>query len=339
MRITLNRAVLATCVLCAGCSASIGESQHLVVGGFTATGQHPAVGLLFDMRQATPSYACSGVLVARDVVLTAAHCLAGRQPADIGFAVANSDAAVKKDQIVVAKRLIPNPLFVGVGNAPAGIAQANDIGIVRLDGSLSSERLDLVALNHVLNRNDGLTLVGAGRSIANDPGSGGVRRYGAVSVVAVSVYEFEFSLNDEPQACNGDSGGALIIEQGGVPKLAGLVSRDDNPFDPDCSSGAIATRLSAYIDFLRQNNVVACGQDCGPDASDGGVSDGGADGGASDSFSNKSVGGGGVIVPAGDRGGCSVGRVRFDSARSGAWPLVSLFLFFAAVTRRRSRAR
>jgi len=307
-------AVLAL-ALCGACERLPAAGREgAIVAGTAAAGRHPAVGALLDLAGAEPVYRCSGVLIAADALLTAAHCVLDLQP-QLGFALGVDDVqGLTAQQLLAVASVEPHALYVGVQNAPNGVAQANDIAVVLLEHAASVDPQLLVRpaeIGDALAVDAPLALVGFGRALL--AGVSGTKRVGAPSSLAqLGSHELEVGLPGEPQGCLGDSGGAVLADvdpgDGEAWRLVGVISRDANAVSPACADGTVATRIDSYFDFIGNNTTLPCGSGPRPPCADGGGEAGGPTDAAVLEGGGSAVGsgGGGAIQPAGVDG-CAVG--------------------------------
>jgi secreted trypsin-like serine protease len=165
--------------------------------------------------------ACSGVLVAPTVVVTAAHCsLMGPPvpPSWIHWVVIRGQGIRTPDAVQVSGRFVVHPGFcIGCPGAPEGFAN-NDLAVVLLDSPLPGPYAKLPKADFVGKHFDKeKQLVAAGYGITG-PGlrDVGTRRSAqAGAVVAPNAANFLLlpvpSKQKYGTACAGDSGGAALL--------------------------------------------------------------------------------------------------------------------------------
>jgi uncharacterized protein (TIGR03382 family) len=239
--------ILAIAIIASACSVdTTSAASSAIIGGDTsAPNEFPATGMLVVGRQML----CTATLIAHDVILTAAHCLADPLFGDFGFTL-DTDASDGIDNIIPVRFTHQHPDFDdGVENF-LGLAVRNDIGI----GILESEILDVPAapvdtplFQTAIDTGNQLAMCGYGR-IAWYEGEKPIKRDAMVLVDQTQSYEFSTAPMD-PQPCIGDSGAPLFIDSPDGPRIVGLVSRALGPSEM-CDTGAIITRVGPYSQWI-----------------------------------------------------------------------------------------
>ncbi|MBX3263566.1 MAG: trypsin-like serine protease [Labilithrix sp.] len=203
-----------------------------IVGGQTTTG-YAAVGAL---TQRGSSF-CTGTVVAKRLVVTAAHCLDGVRAADIRF-VLGSNASAPQARLGVA-RAIAHPRY-------DARSITNDIGVLVLS---SDAPVAPIPLNDSMSSSwvgRALTFVGFGATNGVTGRGGGVKR--AVDIAVSQVGSTQFSYADRARnTCFGDSGGpAFARDASGALTLVGVTSYGDQT----CSRYGVDTRVDVYKSFI-----------------------------------------------------------------------------------------
>ena len=161
--------------------------------------------------------ACSGVLVAPTIVLTAAHCTLGPPPSFPQRAVVRQGESIFAPEAAALGTYNVHPGFcIGCPGGPEGFAN-NDLAVVVLSSPLPGPYANLPKLGFAgkhFDKEKQLVAVGYGLSA---PGTGlGTRRFAQASaIVAPSAPNFLFlpvpSKKKYGTVCAGDSGGAALV--------------------------------------------------------------------------------------------------------------------------------
>ena len=203
-----------------------------IVGGQTTTG-YAAVGALTQRGSAF----CTGTVVAKRVVVTAAHCLKDARAANIKF-VLGARASSPDAQLGVA-RVIPHPQFDSQ-------RLKNDIGVVVLsqDAPVTPVPINEGMTSSWVGRS--LTFVGYGVSSGFTRSGAGVKR--AVDIPVSEVGSTQFAYEDRRKnTCYGDSGGpAFAQDANGNLALVGVTSYGDQT----CTQYGVDTRVDAFRSFV-----------------------------------------------------------------------------------------
>jgi hypothetical protein len=219
-------------------------ARQALVGG-EATAGDPAIVALLD---AHGGLACTGVLVAADAVVTAAHCLVDTPRPRVFFGAEVGGTG----QIVDAVGHTIDPAY-RVGEV------GSDLGLLVLAEPSSVAPLPLASPPAA---GTPVRLVGFGADGATDYESAGRKRTGGAHLEAV-VADHVRVVPDPAQPCGGDSGAPALAIVDGAEQVVGIVSRGD----PDCAAFALLARADRA---WRLGDEVAAGVVTGGCAAGGG---------------------------------------------------------------------
>lgn len=233
----------------------LGATSRALVGGEASEpGEFDATGMLVGGR----SMRCTATLIAPDVVLTAAHCLAVDGFGGLGFSL-DRDARDGIDDIVPALIAHAHPEFDDRVEEFLDLGARHDIGVVILERPLEGvafERLGPALDDDVLPGAE-LALCGYGRELWY--GGAGLKRHAHVTVDRLGAHELGTSPVG-PQPCRGDSGGPLIADRPSGRHVVGVVSRAMGA-STMCDTGAIVTRVAPYLAWIEhasQQRAAGC---------------------------------------------------------------------------------
>lgn len=212
------------------------QGMRVFIIGGEKTQAFPAVGAIL----LNGKIHCTGTLISRMTVLTAAHCVYGYYPGQLKFVLgSNVNAATKKYNVTGAnwdEKYLP---------FPKGI---NDIAVLYLQTPVA-EILPMPIPKHDLsNVLEGAqpTFVGFGYTLPNQGGELGTKRQVSMPIQLVKEDQttFRYQVSGK-NTCNVDSGGPAIYQS----QVVGVTSWGDDP----CMTFGVDMRVDAYIDWLAMN--------------------------------------------------------------------------------------
>jgi hypothetical protein len=212
----------------AGSASDDFKVAEKIVGGRVETG-YPAVGALLTADGGL----CTGTVVARRWVLTAAHCVEGGVDGAV-FAFGHTVDAPSRVIDVTGGRAHPQY---------DGERIVNDIALVRLASDAPVEPLPMVSS---LDGTEGadLTFVGFGVT-SGRTGDSGTKRSVVIPLAELDATTFMYTVRGR-NTCSGDSGGPAFLLQNGVPVVAGVTSYGD----ASCRQYGVDTRVDVYRDWI-----------------------------------------------------------------------------------------
>lgn len=213
--------------LVAACAAPVGSTEQAITNGAPDLADPAVIGLADELDQV----GCTAAVIEAHTAITAAHCIAGRDPRTLR-ALVGSSATDGAFGAISAGQFDP---------AFDGATLAHDLALVTLRDAQPAV-LAMAAVDATL-VGANVRAVGFG-STAADATDGGVKRAGTEKVTDVQADEI-VAMPAPAQACHGDSGGPMILAAGTIGAVA---SRGDSLCSDHATYARIDVARAAFID-------------------------------------------------------------------------------------------
>jgi hypothetical protein len=196
------------------------------VNGATCTaGTSPVVLLNLQSEFGVNLGACSGTMIAPRAILTGAHCL-------------DDDVALVKVWLGTGPQVVAQS-FAYYPNFRFNDTASRDVGIVRLDRDLGPAPVPLLTSRNA-RVGETAVIAGWGRDENNAPAT---LRAGAAVITAAGALHLETQVRPNGSSiCSGDSGGALLLSEGGEWSIGGVISASS-------TTGCINSGTGFYVNL------------------------------------------------------------------------------------------
>jgi secreted trypsin-like serine protease len=182
---------------------------------------------------------CTGTIVARDLILTAAHCY--RPAVQGGYVLFGTNFSGSERQVLRIASAAVNPDYTGTHN---------DIAMLKLASEIPTgyTPVKLLPSSSTLQRGEAVRQAGYGSN--NQPNSFGTLRTVDTLVVNVMSRGSIHVENGSTAACSGDSGGPLYAVRNGQWYTSGIASTAFVDSDKKCVGGNYYTSVSHNYDLI-----------------------------------------------------------------------------------------
>jgi secreted trypsin-like serine protease len=263
--VALSSLVLMTAFAQSASAHTYHKFKNLIVGGDAVSSSDPiaATTVFISGQEDEGTYFCSGSLIDKDMVVTAAHCVQGaidgtlriiftqKMSFDADGNPSLTDSSPEVHQVygsVFNPQYDPN--YTG--------ADQHDIAIIRFKGNMPSTFKTSTLLNASvpLTAGETVTLAGYGATQPDGSDTGGELRKVDVKIASMlGKTEVVLDQSEGKGACFGDSGGPAFVTTNGQLLLWGLTNRAYPDDVSDCAHESVYTRITEYSDFVSSSEA------------------------------------------------------------------------------------
>ncbi|MCA9520402.1 MAG: trypsin-like serine protease [Myxococcales bacterium] len=243
-------------------AASWGRVELPIIGGSLASDDQLFATIAIVTR-GNSQLLCTATLIAKRVVLTAAHCFYGdsvRDPVETvdsveivaGSAVLGGAPSSQHYRI---ETIIGHPQYGGqLDDGDDGLGNDSDIALVILRTEVTDVEpvyvLPPSLEGRVFVKNQLFSVSGFGTTDALAESDVGTLYIADTPLAKQTDYEFVLGGNGQPDTCPGDSGGPAYVVVDGTRFVAGVTSRGLLSNQLECSEGGISTNASAFHSWI-----------------------------------------------------------------------------------------
>lgn len=194
---------------------------------------------------------CTGTLIAKNLVLTAAHCETSGVAMYVAFGLEVSERTLKS---VVRYQVVDYRIIPGRHSIDPEVQEKDqkDLMIVRFEGELPKGYAPAEFLADDSALTNGAMVIVAGYGVTNGKSQNGD---GFLKKTQIPIAEADFSdteiLTDERRrgTCNIDSGGPAFVRAGEKLLYWGVTSRGSE----NCDGDGVYTKISAYRSWVEKS--------------------------------------------------------------------------------------
>lgn len=256
---TMIAALMIISAALSACGTKIQNSSDLesyndqsIVGGQSVADDEQVAKSIVALGSPLMGNFCTGTLIAKNLVVTATHCIEGQSPRSL---VVTFGTTPDKAPAALKRRVLGgsvHPLWETSADAEK---DNGDISVLRIEGSAPEgfEPISILGNPEILK--DGLDAVLAGFGLLSmKPQVEAERLMKAAVKLTDSKFgktEIFFAQHEGRGACHGDSGGPAFVQVKGKWVLVGVTSRAPTASGGrSCLEGAIYTSTVGTKDFL-----------------------------------------------------------------------------------------
>ena len=236
----------------------ITDSQDAIIGGVKVEPGTQVMRSTVALYDVSEGALCSGSLISKDIVLTAAHCV-GKQPSKMLVIFTNDIRNAEKDPSLVR--------FVSKARVHRDYDKnkkfnSADIALVRFAGGVPAgyAPVKILSKSELLKTGSNVGVAGFGLSHPENVRSdgAGILRTTNIRILNSKYSATEISLDQSVKrgACSGDSGGPAFVMVDGRLNVWGIASRAAYmPGVPECTIYSLYTRADVYKGWISEKSA------------------------------------------------------------------------------------
>jgi secreted trypsin-like serine protease len=231
------------------------ENASGIVGGVAVAKEDPIAKHIIALEHPWYGVYCSGILIKKNVVLTAAHCTGvAADPRQINVVFGNDLNGPLQKRAVLGGKTTDKWPNLTIAEQNDLKAQWGDIALLKFAGEAPVGFEPARILNNPERLVAGMDVVLAGYGLTAMPDSDPMKLMKATVKLTDPKFtpsEIQFNQHDGKGACHGDSGGPAFATINGKLFLIGVTSRSATHAGGNtCLEGSVYTNVATQINFL-----------------------------------------------------------------------------------------
>lgn len=232
-------------------AANVDVQGDGIIGGIDVPANNKIITSIVAVYDAYSSQLCTGSLIDKNTVMTAAHCLGEKVDGMYVMFDTKLSAGSEKRQADQMEASAEWQDQLAKKQEP----MTGDIALIHFKGELPAGYAPATFLSSVDALKKDVKVILAGYGITNGVTheGAGTLRAAAVKILdpKISVSEVELDQRNGQGACHGDSGGPAYIYKNGQYLLWGVTSRGYQDPKNDCTQFSIYTNALGYADWIQ----------------------------------------------------------------------------------------
>ena len=247
-----------------GFSTETANVSSGIIGGTNVAANDPINKSTVALYDTESGALCTGSLIAKNIIISAAHCVSSNPQAMIVVFSTNISKVlstrssfaemIKSPKVRQVVKAVISKIYSS--SRPDDARDVGDISVIKFAGSAPSGYVPVQMLTDSSALKNKATVTLAGYGITNGVlhiGAGVLRQTQLqIADAQFSASEIELDQTKGHGACHGDSGGPAFINVGGKNLLWGITSRGEKDPKNDCTQYSVYTNALAYSKMIAQ---------------------------------------------------------------------------------------